>query len=102
MKNELTAVLKEIASLLRRQLEQHDSIRERADEVRQQLGQRRDSFRQGGEARREQMESRMANAREQSAEYRRGERELKERLLAQLERHNQLLEQLVARLGNRL
>jgi methyl-accepting chemotaxis protein len=108
--DEIEKTLKEIAVLLRRQVEQQDASVRRGEEMREKFGQRLTGFsgmredmrqrREEFEKRREDINSNMEKSREQAAEHRREEREFRQRLLAELERHNQLLEALVKHLDS--
>jgi hypothetical protein len=109
--DEITSTLKEIAVLLSRQVEQQDATARWNQEARERFGQgrvgvvgmpeemrqRREEF----EKRREEMQGNLEKSREQFVEQRREDREFRQRLLAELERHNQLLEVLVKRLDSR-
>jgi hypothetical protein len=118
MSDEAVAALQEIVSLLRRRVEQHDEDVRRAQDVQRQTmerlaeintGREPDVRRAREESRRkiEEMERRSEEAakvgeqrmkemkQEQERRYE-DEREFRRRLLAELERHNSLLEQLLA------
>jgi hypothetical protein len=114
MADETASVLREIATLLRRQVEQHDATERRTEELRQRLGEGSGTFRLQGaleatsnrmnearnrmnEARQTSLE-RMEKSREESARYREEDRHFKERLLAELVKQNHLLESLLAKL----
>jgi hypothetical protein len=97
--------LQEIATLLRRKVEQHDEIVQRGEKIRQRFGERGGfitsvgTMREERGRRRDEVQAQMEKNREESAKHREEDRHFKERLLAELERHNHLIESLLARLG---
>ena|SRR5438552_11643493 len=100
MTDETAAVLQEIAALLRRQVEQHDAMAQRAEEARLRFAERPGlvSTVSGG-MRHEEMDKRREEMQVRAEQYRDEERQFKQRLLAELERHNHLIESLLERLG---
>ena len=107
MGDDLTVMLNEIATLLRRQIEQHDAIIRRTEEMRtkmivqphlQGIRQRVEENREKWERSRETREASWEGARERAAQMHEEDKQFKERLLAELERHNRALESLLTRL----
>ncbi len=107
MGDDLTVVLNEIATLLRRQIEQHDAMIRRTEDMRtkmteryphlQEIRQRVEENREKFERSREIREASLEEARERAAQMREEDKQFKERLLAELEQHNRLLESFLTR-----
>lgn len=108
MPDDTTAALQEIASLLRRRVQQQDEMAERTekrmeeirtrdpatsniDQIREDAKQRTDNMSAMLEKRRKETQLEKAHLQEE-------ERQFKQRLLAELERHNALLDRLLSRL----
>src|SRR5262249_39584875 len=108
MGDDLTVVLNEIATLLRRQIEQHDAMLRRTEGMRtkmteqyphlQEIWQRVEESREKFERSREIREASLEGARDRAGQMREEDKQFKERLLAELERHNRALESLLTRL----
>jgi hypothetical protein len=93
MTDEISEVLKQISALLQRKVEQHDETVRRAEEMRQKMGAPQPHMLHMREAMGErwaEMESKWEKVRQEESQFR-------ERLLAELQRHNQLLESLLAK-----
>ena len=106
MPDETTAALQDIASLLRRRVEQHDESLKRSEErmakmdaqartlgldrMHKQSEQRLSKYTEEAEQRRQQEERQRERLQEE-------DRQFKQRLIAELERHNLLLERLLSR-----
>jgi hypothetical protein len=102
MTDENTQVLKEIAGLMKRQVEQRDEITRRLSsgltgsrDLREAAEQRRSEFAKH----REELQNRLEKGKDELVAQRQEDREFKRQLITQLERHNQLLEALLERLG---
>ena len=108
MGDDLTVMLNEIATLLRRQIEQHDAMIRGTEEMRtkmivqsphlQEIRQRVEENREKWQRSRETREASWEGARERAAQMHEEDKQFKERLLAELERHNRALESLLTRL----
>ncbi len=108
MPDEITAALLEIASLLRRRVEQQDEMVKRTEERMAKHDQRDlvtsgiDKIREEGQLKLAEMsakmEKRSEQARQEKERLQEEERQFKQRLLVELERHNSLLERLLSRM----
>ena len=97
MADELTGVLQEIATLLRRQVEQHDAMVERGREMQARFSTGTVGAGFGREEFEKRREAGQAEMRERGEKYREEDRQYKRDLLAALDRHNRTLESILAR-----
>ncbi len=104
-----TAALQEIASLLRRRVEQQDEMAKRSEErieklqVQQSLAKSPTQVQEESERHLEEMTAKMdaktEQVRQEKEKFQQEQRQFQERLLAELERHNTLLEGLLRQLN---
>src|SRR4051812_33740654 len=99
--NDQTAALQEIAALLRRRVEQEDEKCRCAQEAQERIKETFGATKDLKMPHFSQMEERIASARDEREQSRAEDRAFKVRLLAELERHNALIERLLARLDRR-
>ncbi len=108
MPDDTTAALQEIASLLRRRVQQQAEMAERSEKRMVEIAERNaatlspDKIHEEGQRRSEELRATLLKGdeetRQQKAHFQEEERQFKQRLLAELERHNALLERLLSRL----
>jgi hypothetical protein len=105
MAEDLGGVLREVSALLQRLTEQNDAATRQREEDRSRWqanrGQRLQSFtleRPDPNGRAEEMRNRMEESRALAAKYREEDVQFRQKLLHEIERHNQLLETLIAKL----
>ena len=108
MPDETVSALQEIASLLRRRIEQQEEMAQRSEERMAKLDERKshipalEKIQEDSKQRLTQMkaqfEQRDEHKQAEKEKLQQEDREFKQRLLAELERHNSLLEQLLSRL----
>jgi rubrerythrin len=110
MPEDLATVLSEVAGLLKRIADQNDARQERFKESEgrnkgrfEEMQKRMESLRTNRPdfaQQREDMKRNMEDSRARGAKNREEDVEFRQRLLAEIERHNRLLEKLIERLGD--
>jgi hypothetical protein len=98
MADELNGVLKEIATLLHRQVELHEESSARIIQAQEANKKQREEFAAISKKRQDEMDASMAKSRELGPKLREDDRKFKEQLLAALDRQNQALEIIISRL----